>query len=104
MCTLCDPFYPTAVPCPHDLALVEALKTAESPPMTVDGLLAKLDAEYERIAGELPAIFERYGRTKYSYPDDRSFPIWEIRDRRNRQDSIQEFVARIKQEVGKVTE
>lgn len=76
---------------------------SEPPPMTVDELLAKLDAEHKRLSEELPAIFERYGRVRYAYPNDNSFPIWEIRDRRNRQDSIQEFVARIKQEVGKVT-
>jgi hypothetical protein len=71
--------------------------------MTTDELLAKLDAEFNAISGELPAIYEKYGRVKYSYPDDKSFPMWEIRNRRDRQEEILEFKARLTQEVEKAS-
>src|ERR1700677_2137457 len=34
-------------------------------PMTVDELLAKLDAEYNQLKSELPKAYEDYGRAAY---------------------------------------
>jgi len=43
------------------------------PKMTVDELLAKLDAEYDRLAADLPEHYEAYGRFRYSYPQDTGY-------------------------------
>jgi hypothetical protein len=41
--------------------------------MTVDELLAKLDAEYERLESELPAHYEAYGRHVHWYKDSTGY-------------------------------
>ena len=65
--------------------------------MTVDELLAKLDAEYDRITGELPKAYEDYGRAIYPkvqqtvagvYASDCMYERDKIKDRETRMERI----------------
>jgi hypothetical protein len=79
--------------------------TPEKKPMTVDELLAKLDAEYVRLESELPEHFLSYGRFKYSYPTDTSYhhDKAEIERKQKRQNKIREIQSVIRIESERVT-
>ena len=73
--------------------------------MTVDELLAKLDAEYDKLESELPEHFLAYGRFKYSYPTDTGYQSdkYEIDRKHKRQNEIRDTQYAIKREVERET-
>lgn len=81
-------------------------QTPEPKPMTVDELLAKLDAEYGSLESELPAHFLAYGRSCYSYPKDTlsyQSDKYEIDKKIARQKEIRNIQNLIRWEVERVT-
>jgi hypothetical protein len=73
--------------------------------MTVDELLSKLDAEYDRLESELPAHFLEYGRFKYSYPTDTRYHYSKAEIDRilKRQKEIRDSQIQIRKEKDRVT-
>ena len=73
--------------------------------MTVDELLAKLDAEYDRLESELPAHYLAYRRFRYTYPTDTGYHSdkYDIERKRARQGEILSFQNDIRRELERVT-
>ena len=72
--------------------------------MTVDELLAKLDAEYDKLESALPEHYQRLGVSAFSYPEQEHHSYrYEISSRRDRQSEIRKIQATLKREVGRIT-
>ena len=76
--------------------------------MTVDELLAKLDAEYEQINSALPKVYEDYGRAAYPaiqntvsgvYASDFAYEREQIKTREARKERIRYVQQLIRMEM-----